>query len=214
MNIHKHFILLVIAVTMIYAAQTHTAKVIKSIDAGGYTYIQVQEQAQTYWIAMTQRKLKTGETITYNEEGWFSKFHSKTLNRTFDKILFASDATAQTAPTLKQIVEPNILHSKLQTKNSLTIAQLFQNRDNYAGKKVSVRAKVTKVSKDIMKRNWVHLEDGTRFAGMDDLVFTTTKQTPNVGEIVTATGTLVKDKDFGYGYFYPVIVEDAEFKLK
>ena len=214
MNILKHLMLSMATVTLMYAAQTHTAKVLKSIDAGGYTYIQVQEQSQTYWIAMTQRKLKTGDTITYNEEGWFSNFHSKTLNKTFDKILFASDATAPTAPTLKQAYKPNILHSNLQTQGTITVAQAFQDRDKYAGKTVSIRAKVTKVSKDIMKRNWVHLEDGTRFAGMDDLVFTTTKQTPNEGDIVIATGKLIKDKDFGYGYFYPVIIENAEFKLK
>jgi hypothetical protein len=104
------------------------------------------------------------------------------------------------------------MQSKYKTKDTLTIAELFKNRDAYVGKKVTLRAKVTKVSRQIMKRNWIHLEDGSRFMNMDDLVFTSTQTPPKVGDIVYATGTVVKDKDFGYGYFYPLIVENATFK--
>jgi hypothetical protein len=47
---------------------------------------------------------------------------------------------------------------------------------------------------------------------MDDIVFTTTGTTPKKGDIVSASGTVTIDKDFGYGYFYPVIVEKSSFK--
>ena len=47
---------------------------------------------------------------------------------------------------------------------------------------------------------------------MDDIVFTSTGALPKVGDIVSATGTVAIDKDFGYGYFYPVIVEKSSFK--
>ena len=209
----KHLLLWLAATLLLFAAQTHTAKILQTIDAAGYTYIKVQEGHKTYWIAMTQRKVDIGESISFDEQGWFSQFHSKALNKTFDKILFASDPTIQKIPTHTQTA-PDILNSKFKTKQSITIAEAFKNRNKYAGKKVVIRARVTKVSRDIMQRHWVHLEDGSRYAGMDDIVFTTTKQTPKEGEIVIATGVLAKDKDFGYGYFYPVIVENAEFKLK
>ena len=46
---------------------------------------------------------------------------------------------------------------------------------------------------------------------MDDLVFTTTQISPQVGDTVYAKGKLIKDKDFGYGYFYPVIIQESSF---
>ena len=64
-----------------------------------------------------------------------------------------------------------------------------------------------------MKRDWVHIEDGTgdADAGTDDLVFTTPKADVKRGDIVTAEGIVAVEKDFGYGYFYPVIVEKSHF---
>ncbi|MBA1438645.1 MAG: SH3-like domain-containing protein [Epsilonproteobacteria bacterium] len=195
----------------LYATELHTAKVLQSMNSGGYTYMKVDDGTNSYWIAMTQRNVKKGDTIKYTEQGWMKNFHSKTLNRTFDNILFAGDATA--AQTHQAVTyPPDIINSKYKTNKTITIAEAFKNRNQYAGKTVSIRAKVTKVSHDIMKLNWVHLEDGSRFMGMDDLVFTTDKTTPKEGDVVTATGTLVKDKDFGYGYFYPVIIQNTSFK--
>lgn len=192
-------------------ATTHTAKVLETLNSGGYTYMKVQDGKNSYWIAMTQRAVNVGDKVSYTEQGWMQNFHSKTLNRTFKSILFAGDAV--TSP-LKQIQEqkPNIMTSSYQTKDTLTIAELFKNRDKYVRKSVTLRGKVTKTSTAIMKLNWVHIEDGSRFAGMDDLVFTTTQKTPKLGTIVYATGKLIKDKDFGYGYFYPVIIQEATFK--
>ena len=189
---------------------THTAKVMKTLNSGGYTYINVQEGSENYWIAMTERAVKVGDKITYNEQGWMQNFHSKTLNRTFDKILFASDASQ---PTVRKEVTkvPNVMKSSYQQKGTLTIAELFANRDQYVGKKVRVRGEVTKTSAQIMKKNWVHLQDGSSFQGQNDLVFTTQKALPAVGTVVIAEGIVVKDKDFGYGYFYPLIIESSSF---
>lgn len=201
--------ILLIAMSLM-ASSTHTAKVVETLNSGGYSYIKVQEGSKLYWIAMTQRPVKVGEGISYNEQGWMQNFHSKTLNRTFDKILFASDATVSAhQETLTH--QPDVMDSKYKLKETLTIAQLFANRDRYVGKKVKVRGVVTKTSAQIMKKNWVHLQDGSRFKGQDDLVFTTQAKMPEVGSVVIAEGVLVKDKDFGYGYFYPVIIETATF---
>ena len=194
----------------LYASSTHTAKVIETLNSGGYSYIQVKEADENYWIAMTQRSLKVGENISFNEQGWMHKFHSKTLDRTFDKILFASDTTEKAEAKAVEI-KANVMHSPFKVKGTITVAELFKNRNKYVGKKVQVRAKVTKTSESIMKRNWVHVQDGSRFQNADDLVFTSSCVTPKTGSIVIAEGVVVKDKDFGYGYFYPVIVEEATF---
>ena len=133
--------------------------------------------------------------------------------------LFASsNHTAKVLETLKSAqkkdldVKPSHMQSSFQEKGTLSIAELFKNRDKYVGKKVTVKGKVTKTSQAIMKLNWIHIQDGSNFGNMDDLVFTSTQKTPQVGDIIYAAGMLIKDKDFGYGYFYPVIIQEANFK--
>ncbi len=102
---------------------------------------------------------------------------------------------------------------KAKGSEARTVAELYRDKASLGGKKVSVRGKVVKVSMQIMGKNWVHLQDGTGSPekGTNDLVVTT-DQTPNVGDVVTATGMVAADKDFGYGYRYEVIMEQAEIK--
>ena len=207
----KKTLLSLLLASALFAATTHNAKVLETMSSGGYTYMKVQDGTKSYWIAMTQRDTKVGDTLKFSEQGWMQNFHSKTLNRTFDSILFASDATV-VSPVAQEQQKPSQMHSSLALKGTLSIAELFKNRDKYVGKRVTVRAKVTKTASAIMKRNWVHLQDGSNFGNMDDLVFTSTQTPPAVGSIVYATGEVVKDKDFGYGYFYPLIIQDASFK--
>lgn len=104
------------------------------------------------------------------------------------------------------------MHSDFEEKNTLSLAELFANRDKYVRKVVTVKGKVTKTSNDIMKLNWLHIQDGSNFQNMNDLVFTSTQILPAVGTIIYATGTVLKDKDFGYGYFYPLIIQNASFE--
>ena len=198
----------------LFGASTHTAKVLETMSSGGYTYMKVQDGKKEYWIAMTQRDVKVGQSISYSEQGWMQNFHSKTLNRTFKTILFAGNvsAAAQAQAQTPHKMPKSQMHSKYQEKNTLSIAELFAHREKYVNKTVTVKGKVTKTSDGIMRLNWVHIEDGSSFKGMDDLVFTTTQPSPKVGSVVYATGKLIKDKDFGYGYFYPVIIQESSFK--
>ena len=192
------------------ASTNHTAKVTETLSSGGYTYMKVEEGKNNYWIAMTLRDAKVGQSISFSEQGWMKNFESKTLHRTFDNILFASDITSQTTKLAN--IKPNIMSSQYAQKGTITIAELFKNRAKYATKSITIRGKVSKTSTAIIKRNWVHIDDGSRFENMDDIVFTTTGSLPKVGDVVSATGTVAIDKDFGYGYFYPVIVEKSNFK--
>jgi predicted NAD/FAD-dependent oxidoreductase len=76
---------------------------------------------------------------------------------------------------------------------------------------VALQTKVVKVNRGILGKNWLHLQDGTgnQAAGTNDLVVTT-DSLPEVGEVVTITGNLSRDRDFGAGYRYGVIIENAE----
>ena len=102
---------------------------------------------------------------------------------------------------------------KASGANAYTVAEIFEKADKLDKKAVVVRGKVVKVSKGIMGKNWVHLRDGSGDAGKgtNNLVVTT-QDVPNIGDVVTAKGTLYKDKDFGSGYKYKAIVEEAAVK--
>ena len=89
-----------------------------------------------------------------------------------------------------------------------TVEAIYQKGKELAGKEVAVRGQVVKYSSGIMGKNWIHLQDATGTAPNNDLVVTT-KGTAKVGEIVLVRGKLATDKDFGAGYKYAVIVEDA-----
>ena len=60
-----------------------------------------------------------------------------------------------------------------------------------------------------MGKNWVHIQDGTEFGGGFDITITTDKPA-SVGETVTFEGKIALDKDFGYGYFYSVLMEEGK----
>ncbi len=102
---------------------------------------------------------------------------------------------------------------KAKGADAYTVSETFEYAQKLDNKTVVVRGKVVKVSKKIMGKNWVHLRDGSGdpAKGTHDLVVTT-QDLPKVGDIVTAKGTLLKDKDLGSGYKYRVIIEKATFK--
>lgn len=92
-----------------------------------------------------------------------------------------------------------------------TIADLYTEKSDLDGKQVTVSGTVVKVNNQIMNRNFVHIQDGTGNPedGTNDLTLTS-QDTANLGDEVTISGTLVIDQDFGFGYSYPLIVEQAQ----
>ena len=96
-----------------------------------------------------------------------------------------------------------------------TIQEVFDEKAALAGSKVTVRGKAVKVNAGIMGRNWVHIRDGSGANGDNDLTVTTTSPSlPDVGDLVLVTGTVALDQDFGVGYQYAVILQDAELTLE
>ncbi|MES9957352.1 MAG: hypothetical protein ABW086_09900, partial [Sedimenticola sp.] len=91
--------------------------------------------------------------------------------------------------------------------------EVFEKKDELVGKVIEVKGKTSKLSQQIMGRDWVHIEDGTgtKQDNNNKLIFRTAQGGIAVGDEVVAKGVLYLNKDFGYGYFYPVIVEDAVF---
>jgi hypothetical protein len=93
------------------------------------------------------------------------------------------------------------------------IATLYAERKSLEGKKVVIRGKVVKFTPDVMKKNWIHVRDGTGAQGTND-VTVTTDAVVKVGDVVLARGVLHTDKDFGFGYTYEIIIEDAEVTVE
>lgn len=125
----------------------------------------------------------------------------------FDKTEKTQPMDAQKSPGPAQ--PARITVTVTPCEGCIKITDLLANKKSYDGKMVKVTGKVVKYNPGIMGKNWVHIQDGTEYQGVYDLTVTT-GQPAKVGDIMTFEGTIALDKDFGYGYFYPVIMEDGK----
>ncbi len=199
------------------AAEIHTVVVQEVIQATGYTYLKVKENDADFWVAIRKSPMEPGETISYANPLEMRDFASKELQRTFDKIYFISafgkggaSSPATAAPQMKPVIEKKEI-SIAPAEGGISIGELFSNKDTYADKTVVIKGQVTKFSAAIMNRNWVHLQDGTSGDGKHDLTITTQDEVA-VGDVVTFEGKITLDKDFGAGYKYEVVMEEAKKK--
>nr|NMF98654.1 hypothetical protein [Aromatoleum toluolicum] len=94
-----------------------------------------------------------------------------------------------------------------------TVAAIHQEKTELSGKAVQVSGKVVKVNNGIMGRNFVHVRDGSGDQATNNLIVTS-KDTAAVGDEVVVTGNVKLDRDFGSGYMYPLLVEDATIAKK
>jgi hypothetical protein len=121
------------------------------------------------------------------------------------KAMAAQHAGASTAP-----VEGVIQVEKAGGPDGRTVAEVYADRAALKGRSVAVRGKVVKFNADIMGKNWIHLRDGTGSATAKDNDLTvTTDGVAHVGDVVTVSGAVSVDRDFGSGYAYAVILEGA-----
>ena len=103
-----------------------------------------------------------------------------------------------------------LFSSSIVLAGDLSVADIHAKRTELSGQQVTVVGKVIKVNNGIMRRNFIHVQDGTGAGATDRIIFTSQK-TANVGDQVRATGKVKLDTDFGMGYFYPTLVEEATF---
>ncbi len=89
-----------------------------------------------------------------------------------------------------------------------TVEALNVEKAQLNGKQVAFKGKVVKVNNNIMKKNFLHVQDGTGKEGTNNIIVTSA-QTAKEGDMVSIVGKVTLDRDFGSGYLYPLIVEDA-----
>lgn len=185
----------------------HTVTIEEVIDSGGYTYVKAREEGMLFWIAGPQSTLQKGATLTLSAQMWMEDFKSSTLNRSFEAIMFVQEfapAERAKAQTERPYMEP-----LAPINGSSSIKQLYSAAKELNGTSVTLHAKIVKISRGIMGKNWVHLIDGSSQSDDGVITATTTEENFALNDRVLLTGTLTTDKDFGYGYFYPVILEEA-----
>ncbi|NOX42714.1 MAG: hypothetical protein GXP19_03140 [Gammaproteobacteria bacterium] len=94
-----------------------------------------------------------------------------------------------------------------------SVEAVFKEKTQLVGKEVIISGKVVKVNNGIMKRNFLHIQDGTGSTDTNNLIITSS-ETAKVGDQVVVTGTVALDTDFGFGYKYPLLVEKSSIKAK
>ncbi|MDD2382968.1 MAG: hypothetical protein PHN18_02125 [Sulfurospirillaceae bacterium] len=215
----KMFKLLLVALaclSRLSAGDIYEGVVVDTLNGGGYTYLYIEDAKKKYWVAVEGVQIDKGMEVRFTEEMRVKNFESKSLNRTFDEIVFASNLqyrtkTPQTAHLA--LITEMVKVSPYKQKDTLSVAEAYNDRVKLNGTTIKIRGKVVKFSENIIGRNWIHIQDGT---GIDNevgrIVFTSTESHVKVGDIVTATGVVSVDKNFGSGYVYKIIAENASFQ--
>ncbi len=199
-------------------ADMHVVVAKDVIQTSGYTYLLLTEGDKEYWAAVSRFEAEKGKTYYYKSGMEMKAFKSKELNRVFDSIQFIMEFSdkpiAEKAPVAlttkgRQSLEKVDGIKVTPVGGAIGLAELFADKSKYAGKKIKVTGQVVKFSPEIMNKNWVHLQDGSEANGSFDLTITS-METVKVGSVVTFEGVIAVDKDFGYGYKYDVLLEEAK----
>ena len=193
-----------------------TGEVLEIKDVDSYTYVRLKTKEGETWAAVNKRPLQKGAKITIENVMVMNNFESKALKKTFPTILFGNiegDRKDTVSPHsgLTNVIDTGPINvPKARGDNARTVAEIVTKATELKDKKVQVRGKVIKYNPEVMGKNWIHLRDGSGVANenTNDVLVTTAAQT-KLGDIVTVTGIVRTNKDFGSGYSYKVLIEDA-----
>ncbi len=207
-------------------SRARKVEVVEHLEGGGYTFLKANENGNEIWLAVRSMPVEAGDVYYFTDAMEMKNFESKSLNKTFESILFVNDISktaGSNASAAGHSGMPGMASADGHTKPKVeatsdikvtplsdgkTVEAVNNEKASLAGKTVKVRGVVTKYNGGIMNRNWLHIQDGT-----GDLTITS-DQSVKVGETVVIEGTVAVDKDFGAGYFYEVIVEDAKITVE
>jgi len=200
-----------------------TGEVLEIRDVESYTYLRLKTAQGETWAAVPTAKVAKGAKVTVENTTVMTNFQSKALNKTFDKVVFGTlaGAAGSTPQTNKEVAAAHagagkpaetadVKVAKASGANAYTVADVLGKPAAVKDKPVVVRGKVVKYNGGIMGKNWIHLRDGTGSAAdnTNDLIVTS-KEEAKVGDVITVKGVVRTDKDFGAGYSYKAIVEEA-----
>ena len=198
----------------------HKVVVEEVLNTDKYTYLNVTENSEKFWVAIQKREVAVGDTYYYKGGLLKKNFYSQEFDRTFETVYLVSDIWKNPggAGSMQGGAHSNIHDDKSTdieigniqpAEGAIKIAELISNKDKYNGKIVKITGKCIKVNPMIMNRNWIHIKDNS--ADEFDMTVTTTENV-SLGAVVTMEGTISLDRDFGAGYRYDIIMENAVLK--
>jgi hypothetical protein len=196
---------------------TFAGTVLETMDAGGYTYLKLSTPEGERWAAVSLAEVKVGDPVTIMNATVMNDFEAKSLGRMFDQIIFGNLGGSMPSFPQGGKRSENVQNigpiPKSAGADGRTVAEVWAERVPLKDKPVSLRGKVVKFNPNILGKNWMHLQDGTgtQEASNFDLTVTTNDEA-KVGDVVVVRGVVHVDKDFGAGYSYPVLVEDAKIE--
>ncbi|MDP2362449.1 MAG: GW dipeptide domain-containing protein [Ignavibacteria bacterium] len=199
--------------------QFRNVTVEEKLDASNYTYLKVNENGNSFWIAVPTMNVKPGEKISFSKFMEMKNFKSETLDRTFESVLFVEDAGKgksgiDVASPHSNVSAGKDVSIKVEPlKDGYSVEQIYSKKSSLVNKVVKVKGVVVKVNKDIMGTNWIHIQDGTGKDGTHDLLVTS-ETVPEIGKTIIAEGKVISDKDFGSGYFYSVLLENSKIVIE
>lgn len=201
------------------SAAAVTGEILEVKDVDSYTYLRLKTKDGETWAAVDKAPVKKGAKVTIENVMVMKNFQSKSLNKTFPTILFGNlggtgkEMASAHAGIAKATDTGPVNVPKASGANARTVAEIVTKAAELKDKPVKVRGKVVKYNPEVMGKNWVHLRDGSGAAAdnTNDVLVTTTSQA-KLGDIVTATGVVRTDKDFGSGYSYKVLIEEASLQ--
>ncbi|WP_257308228.1 hypothetical protein [Geothrix fuzhouensis] len=199
-----------------------TGKVLERLEASPYCYLRLKTAKGEVWTAVPEAKAEKGSEVTVANAVLMTDFESKTLKRTFAEVYFGTLATAGAAtpaaganPHAQGTQPAKVVKvgkvAKAPGAEARTVSEIWAQKDSLKGKSVTLRGKVVKYSKGILGKNWLHLQDGSgdKKKGTNDITVTSQDEAA-AGDTVTIRGTVQTSRDFGAGYSYAVIIEDAK----
>jgi hypothetical protein len=209
-------------------AGARAGTVLETMDAAGYSYLHVDSGDETFWAAAPTTEVQVGDNVVVPAGMPMQDFHSSALDRDFDVVYFVEGVEiggAAPIPTSLPTGHPPVGEDADAMDSSVSadeipmvdgghrVGDIIAKSDELAGRSVSFRGEVVKFNSNIMGSNWLHVQDGTGEPGKNDLTVTTA-DVVEVGQTVVVTGVVATDKDFGFGYAYDILVEDARVKVE
>jgi len=182
--------------------------VTSTMNSGIYTYLEVETNHSRYWAAAPKVTLSIGDRVDVAPGSEMKDFYSPTLKRKFDTIIFTSSVKVIGTGSSSGDSSPLTAKPAGNPEGVKTVEQVYVDKDKLKGKEIKVSGKVVKFNGGILGKNFLHIQDGTGKEGSNDLTVTS-QQTATVGDKITVSGILDTDKDFGAGYRYTVILENA-----
>jgi hypothetical protein len=181
-----------------------------------YTYMNVEEDGSTFWIAIPRKEVAVGTTYYYRGGLKKNNFKSVEHDRVFETVYLVSDVSTDPNMIGMAVGNPHA-DMPVQTEGGkidpppggIRLSELMDNKEKYDGKTVRVKGRVIKLNNMIMNRNWIHINDGSLKDETIDLTITTTENVP-LGAVVAFEGVITLNKDFGAGYKYEIIMENAQ----